>query len=373
MKRILVILLALIIAATSFVSCTEEVKEETHTHAVAETVEAKAATCTAEGNIKYYKCSCGKLFSDEACTKEITEANTVVAMLAHTPVKTEAKAATCTEAGYSAFYTCSVCGKYFSDEACTTETTLEEVAIAPTGHTYGDATWVRVDGKDVYQHTCSACGETEVVTATVGTVGPAGGYIFYVNANAAEDGWTYLEAVPTDSTAVTSGAMTAVTKALGGYYVVEGADTLISGTAAEVGTGSSNTALIVAKDGSIMTASGGSTASTDYAALQCANWSVKLTRDDVEYTYDDWFLPSTAEMKYYHQNIAEAKIDNTLMKYHSDYTANTTFQSSYLASKTQVKGFCVTLTENTEGEGDYFKIASKNLSAKMPFIPVRMF
>ena len=41
--------------------------------------EAKAATCTEEGNIEYWQCSvCNKLFSDEATTKEITDATSLV-------------------------------------------------------------------------------------------------------------------------------------------------------------------------------------------------------------------------------------------------------------------------------------------------------
>ena len=45
-------------------------------------VEAKAATTTEEGNIEYWYCAgCGKYFSDEACTKEIQEEDTVIAKL----------------------------------------------------------------------------------------------------------------------------------------------------------------------------------------------------------------------------------------------------------------------------------------------------
>jgi hypothetical protein len=45
-------------------------------------VERKEATTTEEGNIQYWRCSvCGKLFADEAAAKEITLAETVIAML----------------------------------------------------------------------------------------------------------------------------------------------------------------------------------------------------------------------------------------------------------------------------------------------------
>lgn len=45
--------------------------------------EAQAATAAAFGNIAYWRCNdCGKYFSDEACTKEIKEADTVAPKLA---------------------------------------------------------------------------------------------------------------------------------------------------------------------------------------------------------------------------------------------------------------------------------------------------
>ena len=46
---------------------------------VAKAVKEKAATATAEGNIKYWKCSfCGKCFTDSKCTKEISEDGTKI-------------------------------------------------------------------------------------------------------------------------------------------------------------------------------------------------------------------------------------------------------------------------------------------------------
>ncbi len=97
---------------------------------------AKTATCTEAGNTAYWYCSaCEKYFSDEACTVEITLASTAIAAKGHTKIATAAKAATCTEAGNTAYWYCSVCGKYFSDEACTAETTLEATVIAKLAHT----------------------------------------------------------------------------------------------------------------------------------------------------------------------------------------------------------------------------------------------
>lgn len=48
-------------------------------------VAAQASTCTAPGNDAYWKCSCDKLFSDEAATTETTLAAVTKAALGHTP------------------------------------------------------------------------------------------------------------------------------------------------------------------------------------------------------------------------------------------------------------------------------------------------
>lgn len=105
-----------------------------HTHNTTKT-EAKPATCTEAGNIAYWYCeSCGKYFSDEALTKEITQADIVVAATGHKNVtKVEAKAATSTTAGNIAYWYCSDCGKYFSDEALTKEIAKADTVVAATG------------------------------------------------------------------------------------------------------------------------------------------------------------------------------------------------------------------------------------------------
>ena len=46
-------------------------------------IEAKAATCTEAGNNAYYRCECGKFFTDEACKNETTEAEQVIPVIIH--------------------------------------------------------------------------------------------------------------------------------------------------------------------------------------------------------------------------------------------------------------------------------------------------
>lgn len=57
----------------------EVIKKLDHTHSMTKT-EAKAATCTTDGNVEYYTCvKCGKYYTDESGTNEISFADTTIA------------------------------------------------------------------------------------------------------------------------------------------------------------------------------------------------------------------------------------------------------------------------------------------------------
>ena len=121
---------------------------------------AKAATCTAAGNVEYYTCSvCKKTFSDAKGTKAIT--NVTVKATGHKLSKTAAKAATCTTAGNVEYYTCSVCKKTFSDAKGTKAIT--DVTVKAAGHkltkTAAKAATCTVAGNVEY-YTCSVCKKT---------------------------------------------------------------------------------------------------------------------------------------------------------------------------------------------------------------------
>ena len=123
-------------------------KEETHTHELTKT-EAKAPTCTEDGNIEYWHCDgCGKYFSDANGEDEISLADTVVAATGHKLTKTEAKAPTCTEDGNIEYWHCDACGKYFSDAQGKVEIKLADTVIAATGHHYENGV-------------CTVCGEKD--------------------------------------------------------------------------------------------------------------------------------------------------------------------------------------------------------------------
>ena len=147
-------------------------KIDPNNHTNVEKTEAKAATCTEAGNDEYWYCGgCKKYFEDEACTTEITDISEVTRpATGHTNVeKTEAKAATCTEAGNDEYWYCSGCGKYFADEACTTETNISKLTRPATGHTYGEVeyTWSNDYGTCTAKRVCqNDTGHVETENAT---------------------------------------------------------------------------------------------------------------------------------------------------------------------------------------------------------------
>lgn len=116
--------------------------------------EAKAATCTASGNILYYKCTaCGKCFSDADGKNQISLESTVVKAKEHSfsSWKTT-KAATCSAAGTQE-RVCSKCGK------------KETKSIAKLAHSYKNVatkSTLTANGKIV--PTCSVCKATKTAT-----------------------------------------------------------------------------------------------------------------------------------------------------------------------------------------------------------------
>ena len=130
--------------------------------------DAKAHTCTDDGNIEYWKCSvCGKKFSDANGTNEITN---IVDPAKHSLVKTDAKAPTCNNDGNKAYWTCTECGNIFSDGAGLNPTTLADVTISATNHSWSKD-W-SYDGTG-HWHACSGCDKKvdfEAHTKNSGTV-----------------------------------------------------------------------------------------------------------------------------------------------------------------------------------------------------------
>ena len=151
------------LVASSTLTISGGVTPPAHTHDLKK-VDAKAATCTEDGNIEYYQCSdpdCGKLYKDAAGTQEITK-DDIIIKAAHTGIKLyPAKEPTCDRDGCVAYWFCTGCDNYYFDNngAVGEKTTVEKVAIPATGHK-----WVLVVGgyeEGAPNHTikCSVCGQ----------------------------------------------------------------------------------------------------------------------------------------------------------------------------------------------------------------------
>jgi C1A family cysteine protease len=93
----------------------------------------------------------------------------------HTMRHVPAVAPTCAESGNIEYWVCTECGKYFSDEPGSVEITADETVIPATGnHSYD--TWTS-NHNGTHSHVCSVCGDTvtenctytDVVTAPTAT------------------------------------------------------------------------------------------------------------------------------------------------------------------------------------------------------------
>ena len=102
--------------------------------------EAKAATCTKDGNKEYWTCEhCGKYFlSDDTNPETATavEQSETIIPASHELTKVEAKAATCTEDGNIEYWQCDVCKKTFTDEAG--KNAVDNVIIPALKHSYNE-------------------------------------------------------------------------------------------------------------------------------------------------------------------------------------------------------------------------------------------
>lgn len=123
-------------------------------------VEAKAATCTENGNIEHYKCTgCGKLFSDEAGATEIA-AKDVVIPAAHKLTPVAEKPSTCRVNGTGAYNKCEVCGKMFDKDTNKEITAVPVLELA--AHSWDDVWHANSTG---HYHECTVCGIAGDVTA----------------------------------------------------------------------------------------------------------------------------------------------------------------------------------------------------------------
>ena len=88
--------------------------------------EAKAATCSEDGNKEYWTCEhCKKYFLSNDTNPETAKAveqSEFIIPASHKLTKVDAKDATCAENGNKAYWTCEHCGKYFLSDDTNPET-----------------------------------------------------------------------------------------------------------------------------------------------------------------------------------------------------------------------------------------------------------
>ena len=98
--------------------------------------EAKESACHYEGNIEYWYCpDCVQFWTDEACTQLTNSKNVVLPATGSDNVThVEAKAPTCTENGNVEYWHCPDCEKFWTNEACTQLTNSKSVILPAAGH-----------------------------------------------------------------------------------------------------------------------------------------------------------------------------------------------------------------------------------------------
>lgn len=154
-------------------------KASEHVHAGTKIDQVKA-TCAAYGVKEYYQCSCGKYFEDAACEIEIPGLDAwktgagLLAKKEHSLKKTDAKAATCVAAGNKEYWTCSDCKRVYADAEGKTETTVEKMTVAATGHKWDNGTVTKeatATEAGVKTYHCTNTGCTETKTETIPATG----------------------------------------------------------------------------------------------------------------------------------------------------------------------------------------------------------
>ena len=128
-----------------------------HTHGNGTLITGQAATCTTDGWKDYYQCSCGHIYTDEACTNEITnlvawKATEGAIAASHTLGELiEATEPDCTNTGMKAHYRCSVCNAFFDEEK---NLKAENELHIPVTNEHSFTAWV-TNGDGTHTRVCS--------------------------------------------------------------------------------------------------------------------------------------------------------------------------------------------------------------------------
>jgi len=157
------------ISDAHWIDGTNKPTTETVAHSLTH-VEKKDATCQAAGTEEYWKCSkCGKMFSDEAGTTEITEPK-AIDPLGHKMNSVAESKATCQHEGNIAYKVCERCGA-IQDSNDNFLKSMDETKIAKTDHDWGTGEVVKQPtdvNSGIRRYKCKNCDATkdEVIPAT---------------------------------------------------------------------------------------------------------------------------------------------------------------------------------------------------------------
>ena len=134
----------------------------------------KPATCMTDGNDAYWMCgdpgprnSCGKIFSDAACTQEISKPKVYPALghdFSSPNAHHEAKAATCSNRGNVEYWECSRCELYYNDDQGTKELLSVNTPIDGSNHEQ-EPTYTVYDNWHVAKYLC--CNKTDSYEAHI--------------------------------------------------------------------------------------------------------------------------------------------------------------------------------------------------------------
>jgi hypothetical protein len=230
-------------------------------------------------------------------------------MLPHTLTHHDLVAPTCTSTGIKEYWSCDVCNGLFLDANAENGTTEADLLIDMLPHEYKDENgyWTEEGGNTVYRNHCVNCGHESKI-APIGTIGPAGGYIFYVDEDSAHK-LTYYENSPS-----------VLKNVCFGYYRTSPAGaSLTVETSTSIGSGKTNTRNLVEAMGSAAythqrdDALNNADTTAEYSAKICDDYSVTVNGK----VFDDWFLPSRFELGAYVDNILAYNDKYTLPEFKS--------------------------------------------------------
>ena len=212
-------------SATASVSCT--VCGEVQTVDAEVAIKTTDNACFSGGSVTYTATA-----SFEDGTEATAQQSFEVPAGDHTIVAVEAVEAGCETSGNSAYYKCTVCGKLFSDAEATTEIALDDVTIAATGHTVGEAVvenevaaTCTTDGSYETNTYCTVCGE--LVSSETTTVAATGHSYDYSNVT-----WSWAGDY-SSATAIVSCTNEGCTGATSGHS--ESVEAVVSSTTTEAG------------------------------------------------------------------------------------------------------------------------------------------